>query len=136
MKKFRKTIFAVLFTGSLLVQFSCAPVACFDETNAFLKASFYLDSTRAQTTPDSVTLYGTGMDTNKIYEAKENLKQALIPLNASTSNCSWFLELMAYTIQSLHGIQHFRILFRKHVVIHFIINLIPLKTQIILSPKS
>lgn len=88
MKKLRKTIFAVLFTGSLLGQFSCTPVACFDETNAFLKASFYLDSTRTQTIPDSVTLYGAGMDTSKIYEARENLKQALIPLNASASNCS------------------------------------------------
>ncbi|MCU0472539.1 MAG: DUF6452 family protein [Bacteroidales bacterium] len=72
---------------------SCTQEACFDETNAYLKASFYLYSTQKPLAPDSLTLYGTGRDTSKIYNKTPSTKQALIPLNSSAGSCCFIVRI-------------------------------------------
>ena len=86
-------ILTFCFTGVLLFTVSCTSDACFDETNAYLKASFYLSSTQNLLAPDSLTLYGIGRDTSKIYNRTSSIKQALIPLNSLTGSCGFIIRI-------------------------------------------
>ncbi|MDQ1332256.1 MAG: hypothetical protein QG576_290 [Bacteroidota bacterium] len=86
-------ILTVYFMLILVLAVSCTRDACFDETNAYLKASFYLSSTQKLLAPDSLTLYGTGRDTSKIYNKTSSIIQALIPLNSSTGNCGFIIRI-------------------------------------------
>jgi hypothetical protein len=72
---------------------SCTPGSCFEETNAFVKASLYLDSTGKQVAPDSLTLYGIERDTSKIYYKTHSVKQALLPLDASAGGCGFVIKI-------------------------------------------
>jgi hypothetical protein len=58
-----------------------------------MKASLFLNSTGKQTAPDSLSLWGAGMDTSKIYNAQKSLKQALVPLDASSGSCSFIIKI-------------------------------------------
>ena len=93
MKYSSSKILTVCFTGVLLFTISCTREACFDETNAYLKASFYLSSTQNLLAPDSLTLYGLGRDTSKIYNRTSSIKQALIPLNSLTGSCGFIIRI-------------------------------------------
>jgi hypothetical protein len=81
----------------LFLLFSCAPGACFEETNAFLKVTFYKSATGKKVAPDSLTLYGLNMETNKIYNKTANVQPALLPLNANTSNCTFIIKINGKT---------------------------------------
>jgi len=78
------------FFGALFI--SCTPAACFEETNAFLKASFYLDSSKEKVAPDSLTLSGIGQ-TNKIYNRAAGVQPALFPLNASSTSSTFTIGI-------------------------------------------
>jgi hypothetical protein len=87
----KKTIlfFLPLFLAiALLLKTSCTPESCFEETNAYLKASFYLESTGKLQAPDSLTLFGSEMDTLKIYNKASGISRAQVPLNSSAESCS------------------------------------------------
>ncbi len=66
--------------------FSCTPETCFEETEAFLKASFYPDGTEKALAPDSVTIYGLDMVSNKLYNKTKKVATALLPLNPSAES--------------------------------------------------
>jgi hypothetical protein len=93
MRNFRNLLIASILAGFFLLAYSCTPGACFDETNAYMKASLFLDSTGKQTAPDSLSLWGTGMDTSKIYDAKVSLKQAFLPLDGSSVKCKFTIMI-------------------------------------------
>ena len=86
-------IFLIVYVGFLHFIISCSPEACFEETNSFLKASLYNNDTGKLLAPDSLTLYGLNMGTNKLYSKARNIQPALIPLNASTDNCVFIIRL-------------------------------------------
>lgn len=90
--KLRNILFA-FFVGSMLLLSSCTPGSCFDETNAFVKATMYLTSTEKATAPDSLTLYGMNMDTNRIYNKDAGVRLALLPLNDSASSCAFVMKI-------------------------------------------
>ncbi len=71
---------------------SCTPAACFEETNAYLKASFYINSTKQKLAPDSVTLSGLGQ-TEKIYDKATGLQPALFPLNSSSDSSTFVIRI-------------------------------------------
>jgi hypothetical protein len=93
MRSFINLLIAAILAGSLLLAYSCTPGACFDETTAYMKASLFLDSTGKVTAPDSLSLWGAGRDTAKIYNQQKSLKQALIPLDASSGSCSLIIGI-------------------------------------------
>lgn len=72
---------------------SCTPEACFEETNVFVKASFYDYATKNISAPDSITLFGLGRETEKIYDCARGVKPALFPLDASTDNCKFIIRI-------------------------------------------
>lgn len=86
-------IFLLAWATVALLLPSCTPGSCFEETNAYVKATFYLKSSGKADAPDSLTLYGIGRDTSTIYSKSRNLSQALIPLDASTEGCGFVMKI-------------------------------------------
>lgn len=87
-----KIILGALMGYAMLLAVSCTTGSCFEETNAYVKASFYLYSGKKMTAPDSLTLYGIGSDSIR-YKKAPNIQPALIPLNASEDNCSFVIRI-------------------------------------------
>jgi len=86
------------FTSALIISLSsCSPDACFEETNAFLKASFYLDQTKKLKAPDSITLYGMNASGGKIYDRALKVQPALFPLNASAGTSTFIIKINGVT---------------------------------------
>jgi hypothetical protein len=77
---------------ALVLSVSCTPGSCFEETNAFLKASFYQTSTGRAVPPDSLTLHGIGKD-SVIYKKTPRVQPAMIPLNASAPGCRFLIRI-------------------------------------------
>lgn len=92
MRNFIQYILAPVILLLLLIQGSCTPGSCFEETNAFVKATFYRTDTSVKMTPDSISLWGSGRDTSLIYK-KSKVNPALIPLDASTGQCCLVLRI-------------------------------------------
>ena len=56
MRRFLSLPVYLFLTASVLIIGSCAPEACFEETNAFVKATMLDNETKANKSPDSLTL--------------------------------------------------------------------------------
>jgi hypothetical protein len=97
MRKLIPENLAILLSGLTLILFSCTPESCLEETEAFVKASFYNKVTQKPLTPDSVTIYGLNMDTVKLYKKALKLEPALIPLNASVPECIFIVIINGIT---------------------------------------
>lgn len=82
----------IVFICALFLSVTCVPGSCFEETNAYLKASFYMETTGKLVAPDSLTLYGIGKD-SAIYKKASGIKQALIPLNISADECGFVIRI-------------------------------------------
>lgn len=84
---------AVLFFAAMPAWFiSCTPEACFEETNAYLKATFYSDETKEKKTPDSLTVTGPGI-TKKLYDKQSGVQPCLLPLDASAGTCTFIIKI-------------------------------------------
>jgi hypothetical protein len=91
----RKLIF--FLTGAILFLYSCTPQSCFEETESFLKASFYNNITQKLQAPDSLTIYGINMDSKTLYNKSVKIQPAVIPLNASSENCTYIIKINGIT---------------------------------------
>jgi Family of unknown function (DUF6452) len=92
MRKNISGILLIVLSGFILVLLSCAPGSCFDETESYVKASFYNYESEKLTTPDSLSLYGLNHD-SIIYDKTAKVQPALIPLDASVDNCSLVIKI-------------------------------------------
>lgn len=79
--------------GLLLISVSCTPESCFDETNAYLKGTFYSSTTGKTVTPDSLTMYGIHLSATKIYNKATGIQPAYIPLNAGFGSSSFVIRI-------------------------------------------
>jgi uncharacterized protein YceK len=106
MKTFKSLLTAMMITGCSVIILSCAPEACFEETNAYLKASFYSysNSTVKLIAPDSLTVFGQGQ-TTKLYNKAGNVQPALLPLNAAAGSCTYIIRINGIndTVQFLYS---------------------------------
>lgn len=93
MGKFIPENHIIIISGILLLLSSCATQTCFEETESFVKVSFYDKLTKELLPPDSVTIYGMSMDTNKLYDNSKKLQPALLPLNNATDNCVFIISI-------------------------------------------
>lgn len=91
MRSFGNLLIASILAGSLLIVYSCTSGACFEETNASVKASLFLNATGKLTAPDSLSLWGSGRDTSKLYNGQKSLKQAILPLDDSSEKCTFVI---------------------------------------------
>jgi hypothetical protein len=92
MKKPGHLFFALLITVFSAVIISCTPGACFEETNAYLKATFYSNTSKEKKTPESLTLFGLNK-TDTIYKKKSGVQPALFPLDASSGSCTFIIRI-------------------------------------------
>lgn len=76
---------------------SCAPESCIEDTNAFVKVSFYLNKDGKRVAPDSLTLFGLGMETNKLYEKARGVQPALLPLDPAAENSIFIISINGIT---------------------------------------
>lgn len=83
---------AIIFLLFLPFVIRCTPEACFEETDALLNATFYDNLTKERKAPDSLTVYGSGMDT-KLYSRERNVQPARLPLNASDESCTFIIRI-------------------------------------------
>lgn len=92
MKSKLKLIVGAVIGFVVFLTVSCTTGSCFEETNAYVKASFHLYSSEKMTAPDSLTLYGIGNDSIR-YKKALKIQPALIPLNASADNCRFVIRI-------------------------------------------
>jgi hypothetical protein len=98
MKSFSaKYISPVIFILVLIFTTSCTPQACNEETQSTVKATFYNYVTSKILAPDSLTVYGLGKDTVKLYNKSINITIAQIPLNASKGTSSFVFRINGIT---------------------------------------
>lgn len=71
----------------------CTPQSCFEETNSFLKITFYSRTTNDLRSPDSLTLYGIGVDTVRLYNKRGSVQPAKLPLDASDGNSVFVIRI-------------------------------------------
>ena len=90
MRKFIPGSLFIMMPAIILFIGSCTAGSCFEETESYLKATFYVNATPAA--PDSLTLYGLNND-SLIYYKTVNVQPALIPLNASTESSSFIIQV-------------------------------------------
>lgn len=100
MRKFLQVILLLTAAGSGVCLTSCSLKSCFDETESRVKAGFYSKQTGAAHPPDSLTLYGMNLDTNKIYNQKHAPKQAEFPLFAADTS-EKFIIMINDTIDTI-----------------------------------
>jgi hypothetical protein len=77
----------------LLFSFSCTPSACIGETTSFLNGGFYRSGTGTPIVTDSVTIYGVGKDSAKIYAKSLKISSIKLPLDASSESCSFVMKI-------------------------------------------
>ena len=73
--------------------YSCTSSACLGETTAYLKAGFYQSGTGKPYTPDSVTVYGIGLNGNMLYNKATKLSSIWLPLDASSGTCGFIMKI-------------------------------------------
>jgi hypothetical protein len=96
MKKFIEGSLFIVLSGFFLLFYSCTPQSCFEQTNALVKATLYLNN-KGLLAPDSLTIYGLNMETNKLYDKSKSITIALLPLNASESHSTFIIKINGIT---------------------------------------
>jgi hypothetical protein len=89
------TCILLLFILKLIT--SCTPEPCTGETTSFVNISFYKKENNKLTAPDSITVFGAGRDTAKIYSNATKLTSIMLPLDASAGSCSFILKINGIT---------------------------------------
>lgn len=99
MRKFISGSLLIIVPGIIMFLSSCTTGSCFEETECYVKASFYKTTTinadslaLSRTSPDSLALYGLNND-SIIYNQSKSIQPALIPLNASADSCTFVIEI-------------------------------------------
>jgi hypothetical protein len=71
-----------------------------EDTIPFIRATFYKTGSEQSTIPDSITVYGIGKESEKLYYRAKNVSVMELPLNASSETCGFVLKINA-TIDTL-----------------------------------
>jgi hypothetical protein len=97
MRRYISRSLFIIISGFILFLFSCTPGSCFEETESYLKASFYTGGdTKILKAPDSLTIYGLN-GTSKLYNKATRIDHALLPLNASAPECTFIIKINGIT---------------------------------------
>jgi len=97
MNKYSYGNLIIIISGLFFVMVSCTPLTCFEDTESFVKASFYSYKTKAKQAPDSITLYGTGKENLFLYKKAINVQPVLFALNPSVNTCKYIIKINKIT---------------------------------------
>jgi hypothetical protein len=73
---------------TILIALSCTEGSCFEETESYVKATFYKGT--VATAPDNITLFGMNKD-SLIYDKATGVKVAKFPLNSVTESSRFII---------------------------------------------
>jgi hypothetical protein len=93
MRKFVPGSFYFFLSGVILLCLSCAPQTCYENTDAMVNTSFYLNSSGKIKAPDSLTIYGANMESNKLFDKLKGVTVANLPLDASTTSSIYIIRI-------------------------------------------
>jgi hypothetical protein len=85
--------FYFFLSGVILFCLSCAPQTCYENTEAMVNASLYLKSSGKIQAPDSLTVYGVNMETNKLLDKIKGVKVVNLPLDAAATSCIYVIRI-------------------------------------------
>ena len=88
-----KTVSAAMILAVIMMLVSCTPESCLEETDANIKAPFYLNTAKAVKAPDSLTVYGLNTGQLKIYNSAKNVTRAELPLDPVRKRCDFVLKI-------------------------------------------
>jgi predicted nucleic-acid-binding Zn-ribbon protein len=71
---------------------ACTPQTCLDETESFLKVTFYSYSTQTISAPATLTVQGLGRD-SLLYNQASQVKSARLPLNPMADSTAFILKI-------------------------------------------
>lgn len=91
-KRFKRHL-TIVFPGIFLLLFSCTPESCYEDTISLVKISFYDYDTGNLVSPDSLTIFGLGMESAKIYNKTKKVQPALLPLNAAAESSIFIIRI-------------------------------------------
>jgi hypothetical protein len=75
-------------------QYSCTPESCMQQTQTFVKATFYKnDGTGINKAPDTLTIFGVGNEGTLIYNKAVRQLSVLIPLDATRERCQFVFKI-------------------------------------------
>jgi hypothetical protein len=83
----------LLISLTVAVFFSCTPLRCIEETEAYLKISLYEITNDKLQAPDSITVYGLNMESEKIYNRSTSITQIDLPLNNAADSCEFIIRI-------------------------------------------
>jgi hypothetical protein len=72
---------------------SCTPSACLGETTAFINAGFYTTGTGKPLKLDSITVFGIGNSSNKLFSKITNVSSIKLPLDATATTCGFVMKI-------------------------------------------
>ena len=75
----------------------CTTPSCLEETQSLVKATFYKNRTDSIKAADTLTVFGLGRDTSKIYDKSPHLSAVQIPLDVSAGTCGFVFILDGIT---------------------------------------
>jgi len=97
MRKYTPSILIIILSVAILIFDSCVSESCFDETIPFIRASFYKTGSNQAAVPDSITVYGIGNESAKIYNKAKNVSVMELPLDASSEACGFVIKINTVT---------------------------------------
>lgn len=97
MSKNQYSLLSAFFISVMMIIISCSPDSCFEDTEATVKASMYENTADKLIAPDSITLYGSDLGSDTIYNKKTNVVKVLFPLNPVAESCSFIIRINGIT---------------------------------------
>jgi hypothetical protein len=111
-KNFKGSLILIV-CGLFFAMVSCTPLTCFDDTESFIKASFYNYTTQLKQPPDSITLYGAGNQNTLLYKKAIKIQPVLFALNPSDTTCKFIIKINNITDTITFGYTSFLHLISK-----------------------
>ncbi len=93
MKKYFQGSLIFFVSGLFFTMVTCTPLTCFEDTESFVKGSFFNYTTKLRQAPDSITLYGIGNENLLLYKKAINVQPVLFALNPSVANCKYIIKI-------------------------------------------
>jgi hypothetical protein len=97
MNKYFQGSLILIISGLFFAMVSCTPLTCFEDTESFVKASFYNYTTKARQAPDSITLYGVGRENLFLYKKAINVQPVLFAFNPWVTKCKYIIKINKIT---------------------------------------
>jgi hypothetical protein len=92
-----RRILLILLSGIIMFLVSCTQEACYEDTLPLVTATFYKTGSDEIRIADSVTVFGIGMENNKLYNNAKKVEYLELPLNASTGACGFVMNINGIT---------------------------------------